>query len=424
MPTAAPVRPLRNAAGVSAEEISADVDALCGFERRLPGTDSERRASKHVASRLEATGRRAVIDPTYVQPQWALVHMLHCALAVAGSLAAVEEPIVGFVLVLVAAVSAYLDLNARHYLLRRLPFRRASQNVHTLPREPGAEPVVVLCANVDAPRTGAGYNRLPARLQELAARSGFPVASSPTRIWFWSIALLLPPLGARLAGLDPDWLAALQLPQTLILIVACFLLGEIALSPASPGASSNASGVAALFEALRRIDGDPPANLRVEAAICGGGETTMQGMRALLRGPGRKLDAAHAYFLSLETVGAGEPRWLLSQGPAVSLPLDAELAGLCEVLTAAAGRSGGPMRDGRTSAAFVARAYRFRSLALTCREPGRALPDGFHTPRDLPGAVDPAAVEAAAELAAGLVRLLDRDLGRREARPAEAATPA
>jgi hypothetical protein len=410
---------------VSAEEIRGDVDALCGLGDRLPGTDAERRASKYAAARLAETGRRPATTPIYVQPQWPVVHFLHCALAVAGSLASVEEPVVGFVLVLVAAFSAYLDLNARHYLLRRLPFRRASQNVDTMPRDPGAKPLVILCANVDAPRTGAGYNRLPARLQELAARAGFPVVSAPTRIWFWSIALLLLPLGARLAGFDPDWLAVLQLPQTLILIVACFLLGEAALSPASPGAGTNASGVAAVLEALRRIDSDPPAHLRVEAALCGAGETTMQGMRALVRERRGELDRSRTWFLSLEDVGRGDPRWIVSTGPAVTLPLDSELAGLCAAL-AGDDEGAGPMRDGRTSAAFVARAYKLRALALTCREPGRALPAGFHTPRDVPDAVDPAAVEAAAALVAGIVGLLDRDLGRRapEPEPDPAATPA
>lgn len=421
---APPIRPLRNAPRVNAEEIRGDVEAICGFERRLPGTDAERRASKHVAARLAERGRLPRTEPTHVQPQWALVHLLHCALAVAGSLAAVEEPVIGFVLVLVAAVSAYLDLNARFYLLRRLPFRRASQNVHTIPADPGDEPLVVLCANVDAPRTGYGYGRVPAGLLERVAQSGLPVVSAPTRIWFWSIALLLPPLGARLAGYDPDWLAAFQLPQTLVLIVACFLLGEIALSPASPGANSNASGVAAVLAALRRIDADPPSHLRVEAALIGGGETTMQGMRELLRRHRPDLDRERTWFVSLETAGTGRPRWLLSQGPAVSLPLDPELAGLCAALAEDGDRGAAPMRDGRTSAALVARVHRFRALALTCREPGRALPDGFHTPRDTPEAVDPDAVDAAASLAADLVGLLDRDLGRRSPSSEPASTPA
>ncbi|MEO7198552.1 MAG: hypothetical protein ABIZ50_08785, partial [Solirubrobacterales bacterium] len=176
--------------------IRADVERLCTFEGRLAGTDSERRASNALARGLAATGRRARIESTYVQPQWAIVHLLHCAMAAIGSMIAGALAPVGFALVLVAATSAYLDLSARHYLLRRVLFRRASQNVHTLPQGKSEKPVVILCANVDAARTGAAYNRLPAALRNWAAKR-FPIVTSPTRIWFWSIALLLPPLGAR-----------------------------------------------------------------------------------------------------------------------------------------------------------------------------------------------------------------------------------
>ena len=133
------------------------------------------------------------------------------------------RPAIGFAIVLVAATSAYLDLSGRWYLIRRLLFRRASQNVHASAeqagrsgpeRRAGDRSRVILCANLDAPRTGAAYNPLPMRLLELASRR-FPVISSPTRIWFWSIALLLVPIGARMAGLDAAWLDAVQLVPTL-----------------------------------------------------------------------------------------------------------------------------------------------------------------------------------------------------------------
>lgn len=399
---------------MSEERIRADVEELCGFADRLAGTDAERRACNRVAERLRAGGRTVKVEPITVQPQWAVVHVLTCLLAVVGSTIAGAQPLAGFVAVLVAAVSGYLDLSARHYLIRRLPFRRASQNVHTLADEAGG-PTVILCANADAPRTGLIYARTGAAItNRLGCR--FPVVSSGTRIWFWSIALLLPALGARLAGFDPGWLAALQLPQTLVLIVACFLLGEIALSPVSPGANANASGVAALFEALRRLDAEPPANLRVEAVIGGAGETTMQGMRAFVRAHRKRLAKDSIWFLSLESVGRGEPRFLLSQGPAVSLPMDPGLAGVVNALNGDGDEPRAvPIRDGRSSAAFVARAYGFRALPLTARGPGRALPEHHHTPDDTPGEVDPAAIAAVAAVVADAVRLLDRDLGREAA---------
>lgn len=411
---------------MSEEQIAADVADICDFEGRLAGTDAERRASKLLATRLGRGGRQAHVDAIYVQPQWAIVHFLHCALGAIGSMVSVVEPPVGFALVLIAATSAYFDLSGRHYLLRRLPFRRASQNVHTLPPTEPALPMVVLCANLDAPHTGAAYNRLPVALLNNAAKR-FPVLASPTRIWFWSIALLLPPLGARMAGFQPDLLAALQLPQTLILIVACFLLGEIALSPASPGANANASGVAGVLDALRRLDADPPEHLRTEAVVLGGGQTTMEGMRAFLREHRSTLDRKRTWFISLESIGRGEARYLLSQGPTVSLPLDSELVELSEVLSQGdsdgEGRRAAALRDGGTSAALVARAHGFRALAITCREESQAVPTNHHTPADTPDQIEPAAIARADSLVVDVIRLLDRDLSRRAA-SADAQTAA
>ena len=390
-----------------------EVEELCSFAGRLAGTDAERRASNQVAGRLRDGGRRVDVESTYVQPQWAVVHLLHCAIAAIGSMIAGIAPVVGFTLVLFAATSAYLDLSARHYVLRRLLFRRASQNVYARATGgPQGGPRVLLVANVDSPRTGAVYNAGAQRLLAAALRR-FPIVASPTRLWFWSIALLLPPIGARMAGLDADWLAALQLPQTLILIVACFGLGEIALSPASPGANVNASGVAAVLAAAGRLDADPPHALAVDVALCGAGETTMQGMRAFVRAHRKRLREEETVVIALEAVGRGDPRFAVSMGPAVTVPMDRELVSLSEAVALASEDDAVlPFRTGATSAAYVAAAYKLRAMAITCREEGSPLPDGHHTRRDVPAAVDPAAIERAATFTEQLVRLLDRDLSR------------
>jgi hypothetical protein len=391
------------------------IDSICGYRNRLAGTDAERRLTNELGADLETDGWRVAIEPTWVHPQWALAHLLHCLVAIAGSVVAPSAPVIGFALVLVAATSAYLDLSGRFHLLRRLLFRRASQNL--LARRPATgegSDRVILCANVDAPRTGAVYNPGPMRLLDAAARR-LPVASAPTRIWFWSLALLLLPIGARMAGLDAAWLDYVQLVPTLVLIVACFALGEIALSPASPGANANASGVAAALATARLLDAEPPRHLRVELLLIGGGETTMEGMRAFLRAHRKDLERERTRFVSFESVGRGEPRYAVSGGLAVSAPFDRELIEACAAIAAA--REGGegraePFRDARATAATVARAHRRRAIAITCSEPGRTLPAGHHTPGDLPSTVDPDAVEAASRLAVDAVRLVDRGLGR------------
>jgi len=168
---------------VSAGTISDRVTEICGYRDRLPGTDAERRLTNALKGELESTGRRCEVEPTWVHPQWPVVHLLHCLLAVAGSVVAASDPVVGFAMVLAAATSAYLDLSARWYLLRRLLFRRASQNL--VARTPGAgagEPRVFLCANVDAPRTGVVYTGIWIRMARRAARR-----SSMPAIWRISV---------------------------------------------------------------------------------------------------------------------------------------------------------------------------------------------------------------------------------------------
>jgi len=414
---------------VGTSEIRARIESICGYEGRLAGTDAERRLANALAAELEADGMNIEIEPIWVQPQWPLVHLLHCVLAIAGSIVAASDPVVGFAIVLAAAASAYLDLSGRWYLLRRLLFRRASQNVWARPPARSSDaPRVILCANLDAPRTGAAYNPLPTGLLDRASRR-FPAISSPTRIWFWSICLLLVPIGARMAGLDAGWIGIVQLVPTMILIVAGFLLGEIALSPASPGANANGSGIAAVLEALRLLRADPPAHLQVEAALCGGGETTMQGMRSFVRSRRGELDKASARFVSFESVGRGEPRFMLSQGLAVSLPLDAEMAELMAAVAVAHGSGeeaydAEPSRNGGISAGLLARAYGYKAAAITCREGDEALPVGHHAPDDSPGELDAAAVARAASFAVEAIRLLDRDLGRANVKLQDEAEPA
>ena len=102
----------------------------------------------------------------------------------------------------------------------------------------------------------------------------------------------------------------------------------------------------------------------------------MQGMRSFVRSHRKDLDRERTRFVSFESVGRGEPRFALSGGLAVSLPLDPQLAELCaasrspttgDAIASTPSRSATPGRR----AAFVARAYRYPAIAITCREPRR-----------------------------------------------------
>ena len=386
---------------------------LCSFEGRRTGTDAERRAANDLAKRLRSPSRRVDIEPIYVQPQWALVHAVHCALAVAGGLVAIEWPAIGFAIVLVTAVSMYLDLNGRIYLLRRLFFRRVSQNVVARGTRPDAPARVILCAHYDAPRTGRAFED---RSKNLASnvQHALRLPLGPFRILFWSVAFLLPIVGARMAGIESDWVGFLQLFPTIILMLGTALLIDISLSAPSPGANDNASGVATAISMAEELDADAPENLDVWVVLTGGEESLQEGMRSFLRSHRDDVDRESSYIVCLDTVGEGEVRYEAAAGWVVTFLMDDHLTGLCEAIASTDGDRprARPIRNGYGGDAVLARAHRYRATTITCIPPVGYVP-AQHTHDDVPDRIDPDALERAHGFALDLVRLLDRDVGRR-----------
>lgn len=390
---------------------------LCSFERRRAGTDAERRAANYLAERLREGGRRVEVEPTYVHPQYALVHAVHCLLAIAGSLASLEIPALGFALVLLAALSMYLDLNTRFYLVRRLFFRRASQNVVSAGTRPNAPQRVILCAHYDAVQTGRAFHpRTVERAARLQSHLPFPIG--PLRIVFWSLAALLPILGARMAGVDAEWLSILQLLPTLVLIVAVFLLVDIALSDVVPGANDNASGVATALALARELDRDPPEHLDVWVLLTGAEWSLQEGMRGFLRARRKQLRRDSTYLVCLDTVGLGDVRFETAAGWAVSFPMDRRLVQLCEAIAEADRERNDRYRaralrhPGLPGDSIAARVRRYAATTITCANQLDIVP-GIQTAADVPDRIDAAALERAHGFTLELVRQLDRDVGRR-----------
>jgi Peptidase family M28 len=389
---------------------------LCSFEGRLAGTDAERRAANWLASRLRNGGRRVQVEPTYVHPQYGLVHALHCTLGFAGSLIAVAVPPAGFALVLLAAISMYLDLNYRLYLIRRLFFRRASQNVVSPGRRSAAPVRLILSAHYDAPRSGAVFApAIAARAARLSARLPFPVG--PFRILFWALVLLLPILGARMAGLDAWWISLLQVPSTLVLLLGTFALVDIQLSDVVPGANDNASGVATVLSLAAELDRDPPENLDVWVVLTGAEECQQEGMRAFLLDHRRDLDPATTTFVCIDTVGHGHPRFESAAGWVVTYAMDRRLVELCEAIATADSEAddrygAAPLRHGLAGDSMPARVRGHRAIGITSLGTDGYVP-GRHTAADTPDEIDHEALERARGFVLELVRQLDRDLGRR-----------
>jgi hypothetical protein len=389
---------------------------LCSFQNRLAGTDSERRAAGWLADRLRSGGRRAELQPTYVHPQYALVHATHCLMGFAGSLLAIAVPPAGFALVLIAAASMYLDLNARYYLIRRIFFRRASQNVVSPGGRRDAQATLVLTAHYDAARTGAAFD--PKRV-ERGARLGqsLPFPIGPFRILFWSLAVLLPILGARMAGIDSAALSLIQLPPTFILLVGAFMLVDIELSDVVPAANDNASGVATVLSLAGELADDPAEHLNVWVVLTGGEECLQEGMRAFLGTHHSDLDPTTTFFVNVDAVGNGRVRFEAAAGWVVTFEMGRRLVELCAAIADADRENGDrygaePLRHAVAHDSMPARLAGYPATTITCLDEHGVVP-GYHTEADTPDAIEPASVERAHAFALELVRALDRDVGRR-----------
>jgi hypothetical protein len=395
------------------------IKELCSFERRLSGTDAERRAANAMAERLRGLGRKAEAEPIYVHPQYSLVHAAHCVLGFAGSLVAVSVPALGFGLVLLAATSMYLDLNARLYLIRRLFFRRASQNVVSPGASPDAPARLILCAHLDAARGGAAF--APARAKRFAKLSrSSPVPLGPFRVLFWSLALLIPLLGLRMAGIDSAAVSVLQLVPTLILLVGIFALLEIRLAPVTPGANDNASGVATAISLADELAAEAPEHLDVWVLLDGAGESLGEGIRAFIRGNREQLADRPTFLLALDSLGGGDVRFETRGGWALSVAMDKRLVDLAGAIAdadeegeqhyRAAGFASGLGGDAAT-----ARLAGLRAIGITCLDADGVVPNR-HLPTDLPDAVDPEAMDRAHGFALELIRTLDAHVERTNAR--------
>jgi peptidase M28-like protein len=392
------------------------IEELCSFEGRWPGTDAERRAANRLAERLRGAGRKVTIEPSYVHPEYSLVIAAHVLLAIAGSLLALAVAPLGFVLVLIAATSLYLDQNTRLYLIRQFFFRRASQNVVSPGTNPSAPARLILSAHYDAAKTGLVFGprstRAAKRFSETAR-----LLLGPLRLVFWAgIVPLLAVSAARLGGVDATWLSILQLIPTTVLLVTLALLVDIALSGVVPGAYDNASGVAAVLSIAQQLDDERPRNLDVWVVLPGAEECNCEGMARWVSAHRNELDRETTFFVNLDSVSYGDPHYLVSEGALVSYRLDARMIELCEAIATADREDGDryraqPLRIPFHSDALPPNTRGFRAISIVGVEDG-VPPPYYHTHEDTPDKLDEEAMTRAVEFTLELIRQIDRDVAR------------
>jgi len=376
--------------------VRADVEALAALERRS-ASPGELASAHWCAQRLAAAGARDVELASYrYQHTFGHAHAALFATAALGRLPAAAA-LLGF----------ELDYSGRSQPLRRL--LPASEGANVVARLPVADAgrisapmlprsaqragarerrgrTLVLVAHHDAAHTGLMWH--PRLAEAGAGRDG--------RLPF----SLLPELAMAATALGPR---RLRWPARAVLALAAALSLQVARGATVPGASDNATGVAAAIALVERLIADPLPDTEVVCLLPGSEESGMGGMAAWLATEGAALDPARTLVLGLDTLGAGEPIALSAEGPLWRVRYRAQELALADAGAARAGRPA-PRRYrlGGWTDPVLARLAGLPALSLLSLR-GDVFND-YHRPSDTPDRVDWESVVACLDIAEGVAR--------------------
>ncbi len=400
---------------------------LDGFSPRAAGSDAERRAARRLADELTLSGHEVRIEPFWCRPNWALAQCWHVGLGLAGSLLAVASPTVGGALLLVALVSVIADALLGVSPGRRLTPERASQNVVATTRPTALAPAkpmrLIITANYDAGRVGVVYADRPrAAAAWLARRTG---GLSPGWLGWLAIALvwLLVVAVFRAEGSKGTTIGAVQLPPTVLLVIALAGLLELASATISPGAGDNGSGAAVAVSVARALAVSPPAHAEVELVLQGAGDAGAIGLRRYLRVRRRERVAANTVVLGLAACGRGRPAWWVSDGPLLPVRASSPLCGLCERIAAEEPHLGAAPHRGRgSSPTLPAYLARLPAITIGCVDE-RGLAPGSHRPTDTLDRLSVESLDAIVQFGLMLVDAVDGHLARTRPPRLETASP-
>jgi hypothetical protein len=340
------------------------------------------------------------METHWVRPQWALSIALHAALGVVASVLALSAPLTAVIGAALVALSMAIEASGRSGPLRLLFPRRATQNVLVVPDEEDSAAsavMLLICARYDAARGGLitrdGPRRVGARLRRRLGGH----ALGP-RAWVaLALAAVAVCAGLRELEVEGGWLGLVQFLPTVALLVALAAAADVAVSPLSPGAGDNGSGVGVALALHAELTRTPAGALVPALLLFGAGEGGPPAVRAHLRR--ERLERARVVVLEVGPSGAGAPAY------ATDHP---QVRGACE--RAAVGLNGAaraPLR--RSSAAAAALARRLPAVWIGALDAAGIAPRS-RQPSDTVESLDPAAAVAVLDFALACVDALDADL--------------
>lgn len=371
----------------SADTLRDDVVALARLTRDSAGP-GERAAARYLARRLAEAGARDVrLVPFRGQATYAWAHAVPALAGLVATAARVRSPMRA---ALAAAALALLEADAsgRAQPLRRvLPAGRGCNVVARVPAAGDAVRTLVVVAHHDAARTGLAWHPALAR------------ADRARRLRTRSMGAFMAPTAAGIALAALPWRPA-GLAARALLGASLAADVDIARSPTVPGASDNATGVAALIALAGRLAAAPLPGTEVVLASVGCEESGMEGMRALLAA--LRPDPATTLVLGLDTLGAGTPIVARAEGTILAHRYRADALALADAGAVLAGQAP-PQRwrlGGWTDPVLAVHAG-IPAISLLSVDADGGF-GAYHVPADTPDRVDWSSVERCLALAEGI----------------------
>ena len=366
--------------------------ALAGFGHRGSAGPRVRDAADYAAAELTGLGLRPVIESFAGSRSMGVRLLAPVLLAAIGAgtawLSATAAAVIGAA-ALIALV--WEQMTARPGITRSLT-GSPSVNVSAVvpPVGGAARRRVVLCAHLDTQRAGLIWNRwtmtyvapVLARLPGPLKTPLFPTTAAMTA------QVLLGPAALVWPGVVPVGPVAAVLLA--VYGVAGVLLAEWAVRGYVPGASDNASGVAAVLALAERWAADPVPGVELTVLLTGCEETGLLGAAAWCDQHADDFVRVPTRFLNVDSLGFGSPRFLGCEVPMAGWPVryPADLLRAAGEVAAAGGwADAGPHAvPGPTDGlAFLARGIPGLTV-VGFRGPG--VMEYYHQPADTPDHTD------------------------------------
>jgi hypothetical protein len=364
------------------------------FGPRLAGSPAEVALAHWLETRWRGHGLVTSLQPVRVLPEPNLGFTLALAFLVVGAVLQQWQPLLAACCAALGTATLISELDRRNILSPLLP-TRLSYNVVGVRRAAGrALQRIVLLAHLDTPRANLlAYGRAQLVFRQnmlLVANAGLLLC-----------ALLVPE--ALGVAVPARWLVPL-LGVYLAVILALSMYGTLSL-PLPAGANDNGSGLAVITSLVE--EGWQGRHSEVWFVATAGHETGLWGVKGFLAN--HRWSGQRVFFLNIDSVGAGVPTLLLSEGHFARARCPAELvhrvarAARDAAVVARAMPSSLPPSDGY---AALRRGYLAGTLVGT--DP-RGIVTNWHSPHDRQDALDPAALANVCSLVRSLLVQLDNE---------------